>query len=108
MYYTYKAANSTAIQTPIISSPVNGATLTGSSATFTWAHRGTTVNSADIKIGNSVNASDIYDSGFLDLSKTSVTVNNLPTDGRTLYLRYSYSDNTGWHQVYYTYKAVKY
>ena len=96
------------IQTPIISSPVNGATLTGSSATFTWAHRGTTVNSADIKIGNSVNASDIYDSGFLDLSKTSVTVNNLPTDGRTLYLRYSYSDNTGWHQVYYTYKAVKY
>ena len=67
-------------------SPANGATLTGSSQTFRWdAPSGASIY--QLWIGNSVGS---YDIGYFPPAGTSVTtltVDGLPTDERTLYVR---------------------
>ncbi len=67
----------------VINSPIPGSTLNSSTVTFTWSAGSATAYW--LNIGNSVGASDIFDSG--QTGGHSWTVTNLPTDGRTLYVR---------------------
>ena len=87
--FTYKAAGSGGAPPPAaatMASPVNGSTLSGSSATFSWnAAAGASLY--QVWVGNSVGA---YDVGYYPASgttATSTTVTGLPTDGRMLYVR---------------------
>ncbi len=64
--------------------PPDGSTLTGTSQTLSWT--GTGVLEYWVYVGTTVGAKDIYNSGSLGTA-TSTTVNGLPTDGSTVYLR---------------------
>jgi hypothetical protein len=58
-------------------------------------------------VGTSSGAADLYNSNQLAGSQTSQSVSNLPSDGRTLYVRlWSYLPD-GWHCYDYTYKAAQ-
>ena len=94
-----------AAQTPaVISSPANGSTLGGSSQTFIW----NAVAGAEMYqlwVGNSPGG---YDIGYYPpdgTTQTSLTVDNLPTDGRTLYLRLWTAINGAWHSSDSTYTS---
>jgi hypothetical protein len=107
--YTYTAgtAASGGCTTPTaatISTPAPGSTLTGSSVTFT-ATAGSCVATYTLSVGSSVGASNLF------LSSTgatmSWTVNSLPTNGSTVFVRLTSAFTGGGTQnVDVTYTAV--
>ena len=64
--------------------PADGATLSGTSQTFRWS-TGVGVEEYYFKVGSEPFQGDIYSAS--QGKNTSVTVDNLPTDGRKLYVR---------------------
>jgi hypothetical protein len=97
--YTYTAATLAALTVP-----APGSTLTGSSETFHW----TTAAGATgciLSLGSTGAGSyNLYYSG--SVTAPSATVNNLPTNGETIYARLTTNFNGTWVQTYYTYKAA--
>jgi len=78
--YTYKASNAAVA---VLTSPAPASALTGPTVNFTWsAALGATQYKLDI--GNSVGGTDIF---TVTTAALSQSVNNLPTDGRTIYIR---------------------
>src|SRR6266446_5864508 len=84
-----------------MSNPVAGSTFSSSSVTFSWTAGGATAYW--LLIGSSPNHSDIYSSG--QLQALSTTVNNIPTDGRTIYVTLLSLVNGSWTLNSYTYSA---
>ena len=92
---------------PEIVSPEPGTTLSGTSETFTWVSNGYRYGKARLWVGTSVGASNIFDSGVLLKEVTSQTVNGLPSDGSTVYVRLRIKRDRVWYDVAdYQYTAV--
>ena len=89
-----------------ITSPANGSTLPGSSVTFQWT-TGTGVTQYWLSISKAgVGGGELYNSDPGPGLVTSKTINGLPTDGSTIYVRlYSHIGAT-WPSVDYTYTAA--
>ena len=81
--YTYKAAAAT--QTAM-TSPTSGATLPGSSATFSWTLAAGVTN-AGLWVGTTAGASDLYFGSASSGPITTTTVSGLPMNGSTVYVR---------------------
>jgi sugar lactone lactonase YvrE len=87
-----------------ITSPVPGATLTSSSATFTWTGQSGIVY-YQLHLGTTgVGSSDIYNSGIV--RATSATITNLPIDGLPIYARLYYSLSGTWQSVDFIYSTT--
>ena len=100
--YTYTAA--TASGTPAaMTSPVNGATFTGTSQVFQWG-TGTNVTQYRIWVGTSLGGSDI--SNQTTGTTRTATVTGLPSNGSTVYVRLGSYINSAWQSNDYTYTAV--
>ncbi|MCD4779260.1 MAG: hypothetical protein K8S27_01745, partial [Candidatus Omnitrophica bacterium] len=82
-------------------SPAPGATLS-QSETFTW-DTGTGVSAYWLSVGTGVGGTQYHSSG--QTTSTSRTVNNLPLNASTLYVRLSSIMAGQWHHVDYTYTA---
>jgi len=80
--------------------------LTSDSAAFQWTANGLNVSQWRLEIGSNPGADDLHQSGVLAGATLSRTVNNLPVDGRVLYVRLSYQINAVWASVDSTYTAV--
>src|SRR5207245_8861142 len=78
-----------------------GSTFTSSTVTFQWS-AGSATGYALI-IGSSPGGADIYVSNVLHV--LSATVNNIPTDGRNIYVRLYSQVNNSWTFNSYTYTA---
>jgi len=71
---------------PVMTSPAPGSTLTGTSATFTWAVASSGNQGYWLFLGTAgAGSKDLYDSG--QQTATSATFSNLPTNGITIYAR---------------------
>jgi hypothetical protein len=81
--------------------PTPGSTFTSSSVTFTWSAGSATSNF--LFAGSSLHTASIYNSGAT--TAHSKTVNNIPTDGRTIYVTLGSQVNGSWTTIDYTYKA---
>lgn len=103
LYYTYLAKNDNAGGELGVTSPVDGATLTGASQTFTWNPGQAT--GFWFYAGSSRGAQDYYRNPS-QLSGTSHTVTGLPTDGSTVYITFHHLSNGSWSQLHYTYTAA--
>jgi len=68
----------------VMLSPVPGSTFTSSSVTFSWSAGSATAYW--LLIGSSPRSSNIYNSS--QTQALSATVNNIPTDGRAIYVTY--------------------
>ena len=90
---------------PSIASPTPGATLAGSSVTFSWVANGTPVDEWWFYLGSSAGAVDVVDTGSLGAS-LSVLVNGIPTDGRALHARLWYRIGSTWHSKDFQYTAA--
>ena len=122
--YTYTAFNSSATPTPTVTptptptptatptptpatgaavmiSPPPGSTFTSSSVTFTWSAGSATAYF--LFVGSSLHGADIYNSGIVTVQ--SKTVNNIPTDGRTIYVTLGSQVSGSWSTKDYTYTA---
>jgi hypothetical protein len=86
----------------VMLSPTPGSTFNSSSVTFTWSAGSAT--SYFLLVGSSLNGSDIYSSGMVTV--VSKTVNNIPSDGRTIYVTLCSQVNGSWTYKNYTYKAL--
>lgn len=72
----------------ILTSPANGSTLSGATQTFAWSAVAG-ADAYDLWIGSTAGGNDIYDVN--EGTSQSVTVQNLPINGQTLYVRlYTY------------------
>jgi hypothetical protein len=95
--YTYTEA-----QPAVITSPIPGSQLSGSSVTFQWSGFGTAMYL--INVGTKwPGADDIYGSGVT--TATSATVSGLPTDGITVYVMVRSLIDGVWYANFYTYTA---
>ena len=86
----------------VIISPAAGSTFGSSTVTFSWTAGGAT--SYALFVGSAVDGSDIYNSGVI--TAQSVTVNGIPTDGRTIYVLLYSRVNNSWVASRYTYRAL--
>ena len=98
--------NATPTPTPttgpaVMLSPQPGSTFTSSSVTFSWSAGSATAYA--LLVGNSTGSSGIYNSGMV--SALSATVNQMPTDGRTIYVSLYLRVNNSWVSNKYTYQA---
>ena len=101
--YTYKALLSVSATPAAMTSPAPGSTLSIASATFQW-NTGSGVSQYWLYVGKiSAGRNDIFDSG--GINQLSQTVNNLPTDGSTLYVTLYSLIGSNWMYNIYTYKA---
>jgi formylglycine-generating enzyme len=87
---------------PAVTSPAPGSTMTSSSATFQWSS-GTGVSNYWLYVGITVGASDIYFQ--YQGPNLSATVNVLPQNGSTLYVRLAWEFLGGFYTADYTYAA---
>jgi hypothetical protein len=100
--YTYTGFNAAA-SGGVITSPAPGATLSGSSVTFSWT-AGASSTAYWLDVGNIAGGNEYEQSGNLG-NVTQLTVNSLPTDGSTVYVTlYSMIDGA-WVGNSYTYTA---
>ncbi len=83
--------------------PAPGSTFTSSSVTFNWSAGSATAYF--LFVGSSLHGADIYNSGSVTV--LSKTVNNIPTDGRTIYVTLGSQVNGSWSMKDYTYTAFK-
>lgn len=89
---SYTAAQISDAAAPTMVSPAPGSELVGGSAEFEWRDNNTPVNFWWLYIGTQPGANNLYNSGPSLRSSTSVTVDQLPTDGTTVHVRL-------WHRV---------
>jgi hypothetical protein len=85
----------------VMLTPPTGATFTSSSVTFSWSAGSATAYF--LLVGSSLYGADSYNSGIVSVH--SKTVNNIPTDGRTIYVTLGSLVNGSWTFNSYTYKA---
>src|SRR6266853_49291 len=85
----------------VMLSPPPGSTFTSSTVTFTWSAGSATAYV--LIVGSSLHGTDIYNSGQVTVH--SKTVNNIPTDGRTIYVTLGSQVNGSWTTNNYTYTA---
>jgi murein DD-endopeptidase MepM/ murein hydrolase activator NlpD len=83
-----------------ILTPEPGTLLSSSSQLFTWTS-GNSVDKYDLRVGSTKGGSDIFD--MPNGTNTSVTVSNLPIDGRTVYVRLRSLIGGNWYFNDYTY-----
>src|SRR5579871_354659 len=96
-------------QIATMATPTPGSTLTGSTVTFTW-NAGTNISQYYLYVGSVQGGNDLY--GQNQNLGLTATVSNLPTDGRTLYVRLwslvngaATDISIGWHFNDYQYLA---
>lgn len=100
-HYTFTASGSPTLA--VLISPTSGSTLPGSSATFSWTP-GSGVSCYSLYVGTTwIQADNLFASG--GTTATSVTVNNLPTDGVIVYATLFSESNGVWHAVQYSFMA---
>jgi hypothetical protein len=105
-YATYSTGAATPTPTPApsdiaqITSPAPGSRLAASTVTFTWS-AGTGVSEYWLSVGNTQDGSQLW-GGSTGMAR-SMTVSNLPTDGRTVYVRVQSRKNGVWPASYATY-----
>jgi len=97
------AYSNVAPNTPEITSPEPGSTLTGDFQEFTWKANGMVVTAWWMYVGSAGGMRDYCDSGDLGTT-TSYTCSNLPTDGSTIYVTLWYFLN-GWYYEPHQYTA---
>jgi hypothetical protein len=73
---------------PEITSPTASSTLAGSTETFTWDPMGISADNYAFWFGSSPGGDDLGRSGALSGGQSSYTKNGLPTDGRTIWVRF--------------------
>lgn len=110
---TQPAATATPTRTPTqppassspasISSPANGSTLGGASATFAW-NGASGAQEYFFYAGTSAGANNFV--GRSTGNSTSTTVTNLPTNGSTVYVRLWTRFASGWQYRDFTYRAA--
>jgi Zn-dependent metalloprotease/murein DD-endopeptidase MepM/ murein hydrolase activator NlpD len=98
--YTYKASGGPISGT--IASPTPGSRFTSTSVIFTWSS-GIGVSQYWLYVGRAVGHSEIY--GQNQGTNLSATVNNLPIDGSTVYVRLWSLIGNSWFFNDYTYGA---
>jgi uncharacterized repeat protein (TIGR01451 family) len=102
--YTYTAAGA-APAPATITSPVNGSTLSGSSVNFQWT-TGTGVTQYWLSVSKvGVGGGDLFNADPGPGLVTSRTINGLPTDGSTIYVRLYSHIGTTWPWRDYVYTA---
>jgi pro-kumamolisin-like protein/Big-like domain-containing protein len=87
-----------------IYSPASGSAFSGTSATFLWYAAGTAYW---LDVGAEQGGHEYYSSGAISSATLSATVNSLPTNGSTVWVRwYYYQQAGGWQSIDYNYTAV--
>lgn len=84
----------------VMQSPASGSTFTSSSVTFSWSAGSATTYA--LKVGSSPGAMDFYGA---ELTSLSTTVNQIATDGRTIYVTLYSKVNNSWLSNNYSYTA---
>jgi hypothetical protein len=94
---------------PGLYSPANNSTLAGTSVTFAWdsstqgAAAGATAYT--LIVGKERGGSEYFQSGSLSGTTFSQSVNTLPSNGSTVWVRWSYLVNGAWQYTDYSYTA---
>jgi hypothetical protein len=86
----------------VLTSPMPGTQLSGSSATFTW-NPGSGATAYQLWLGTGVNTSNYYNSG--SITSTTVNVTGLPVDGSNIHAQLWSKINGNWVSTSYNYTA---
>jgi streptogramin lyase len=96
------ARNITVYQPAVLTAPTAGSTLTSSSATFTWTPVAGATSYSLLVGSTGVGSGNLY---YKNTTAGTLTDNNLPVNGETLYVRLKTSFNGIWTYNDYTFTA---
>ena len=96
-------ANFQTAQPPAMSAPTPGSALAGTSVTFTWT-AGSGYSQYWLSVGTTAGGTDLYNSSTG--TNLSATVNGLPVNGQTLYVKLWWQTSGVWSSTNYTYQAA--
>ncbi len=88
---------------PTILTPSPELPLTGSTASFTWTPKTTTVLKWWLHVGSTQGAFDLHDTGSLGSASRSTTIRNLPTNGNPVWVRLWYQLASSWQSTDFQY-----
>jgi hypothetical protein len=88
-------------QKAVMTSPVNGSTLTSTTQTFVWTNVG--APQYWLYVGTTPGANNMYSKSMG--TATSITLNGLPSDGRMIYVRLWTLSGSTWLYNDYSYRA---
>ena len=95
--HLYKDYTFTAAGQALLTSPLQGATLSGATVTFDWSTATGSVRGYFLHLGTTgAGALDLLNSAEYSTSTNSVTVNDLPVNGKPIYARI-FTDYNGIH-----------
>jgi hypothetical protein len=101
--YTYMSAGTATQAALTVPTPNTSTPLSGTSVTFSWTP-GNSATHFEFYVGSTgVGSSNLYNSG--NVTATSETVNDLPSNGQTVYVRLYSLVNGAWKYTDYTYMA---
>jgi hypothetical protein len=93
-------------RTPELISPAPGSRFPGPVVTFIWTAADAPVTSFQLRLGSERKGTDLLDTGPVD-QQSSITLGNLPTDGRTVYARLDFLIADRWNHIDVEYKAAR-
>ncbi|HXV63088.1 MAG TPA: extracellular metalloproteinase [Vicinamibacteria bacterium] len=85
--------------TPTLTSPSPGSVLPGPTVTFQWEANGAPVTNWWVYIGTTAGSNNVFNSGNLGSTTTSIPVTGLPTNGQDLHLKLFYLLNGAWQST---------
>ncbi|WP_177428652.1 RCC1 domain-containing protein, partial [Candidatus Venteria ishoeyi] len=88
---------------PDMLSPENGSQLSWGHADFVWQADDFSVDAWRLYVGTSQGSGNLFDSRELSAATTSLTVNNLPIDSSTLFVRLFNKQGNSWEHKDFTY-----
>ncbi len=100
--YEYTAANFS----PTMTSPAAGTVLTSDEVIFAWDSQGQPVTAWTLEVESEAFASDIVFSGEMTGDTFGYWVQNVPTDGRSIYARLGWEIDGQWTWQTYEYRAM--
>ncbi|MGP8271682.1 MAG: chitobiase/beta-hexosaminidase C-terminal domain-containing protein [Terracidiphilus sp.] len=100
--YTYVATGSPTQAVLTMPAPNTTTPLTGTSVAFSWTP-GNLATHFELFAGTSIGSSNLYNSG--NVTATTETVSDLPSNGQTVYVRLYSLINGAWQYTDYTYVA---
>ena len=101
--YTFTAAN---FDKPLLTGPTPGSALDSTRAIFRWSFNGHPVDKTQLYVGTALGSRKLAFSGTLAANITSFVVDDLPADGRPLYVRFRYQLLGKWQFIDYQFKAT--
>ena len=103
--WSHRDSEYLSLEEPMMTFPVPGKTLPGTTTTFSWMPNGTSVDEWSIAVGTTQGSHNVFQRESISSQVRKFSVHNLPTRGTPIWVRLSWLSNGNWQFSDYKYQT---